>query len=424
MSWPPIQRSDCKDVCRLVDHLRQLAKPEEWVFVVGSSVLINNDLIGSAERQTYGFEGTRLRLYPSPHIDSRDFYPLEGLFAAKYVVLAQPHQFHMSPDHQRVVSTAGEAFVKAWEIAACLRPCPRPMFSTRARPYESTGGCDPLPSTCRVSLSRSDASLHACVLPTAGGLAVPARAATDASAYRSALSCIQFDESNRDAELVYLDRLPCGGAGRFCTFCFLDQQSRGVQVELVTVRSDGQMQRCGERYFAPGQAGDFRLPFDAAGGERLVLTVVPREKEPNNRGNCMVCLSSLQVERDLDDARTLPGRNPSLLYSAKPIAETAFVGSDAGTGQYPFPGDLCRESKVVSTPEGLASNSRTGQIREAQRQTLIPRRGTVRVYVTTSLHSETASSATGRTRRPWPRRAGGNALGDSFLPPTPGCWSR
>ncbi len=115
--FPPRVRNDYSEVVRLVDYLRASTSPQTPIFVASSSGLLNDDLLLKAEQVLYGPEHSTLNILSTPHIDSRDYYPLEGLLRADYVVIAQPFQYHRSAREQDVVKVVVDAFTENWEIA-------------------------------------------------------------------------------------------------------------------------------------------------------------------------------------------------------------------------------------------------------------------------------------------------------------------
>jgi hypothetical protein len=115
MRYPPLTRPDYDEVVRLIEYLRSNA-PGKEIYVVDSSSLMNYDILIKGEQAL--FEDQRLSLFASPHIDSRDFYPLEQLLQADYVIVTTPFQSHLAnPEEQKVVKVVFDAFTENWEIA-------------------------------------------------------------------------------------------------------------------------------------------------------------------------------------------------------------------------------------------------------------------------------------------------------------------
>jgi hypothetical protein len=147
-SWPPLVRSDHAEIVELVESLRDLAKPDEGIFVVASSPAINADLLRHAELALHPGQA-RLRLLRVPTVDSRDRYPLDDLLEAQHVVLVRPLQTHLRPEEQRVLGVVYDLFTTHQEIARDFAPTPvyiglaygvTVTVQSRARPTDLTTG--------------------------------------------------------------------------------------------------------------------------------------------------------------------------------------------------------------------------------------------------------------------------------------------
>lgn len=71
----------------------------------------------NAERSLYGKKNCILNILNSPQVDSRDFYPLEMLLQAEYVLVINPFQYHLTPVEQDVVKSVFDLFTENLEIA-------------------------------------------------------------------------------------------------------------------------------------------------------------------------------------------------------------------------------------------------------------------------------------------------------------------
>jgi hypothetical protein len=88
---PPLVRTDYDEVVRLVNYLRQLTPNKELIYVVGYQRLqLDSSLLIAAERVLYSPKRRTLNILFAPQVDSRDFYPIESLLQAKYVVVPNP----------------------------------------------------------------------------------------------------------------------------------------------------------------------------------------------------------------------------------------------------------------------------------------------------------------------------------------------
>ncbi|KAB8141837.1 hypothetical protein F8S13_17005 [Chloroflexia bacterium SDU3-3] len=114
---PPIYRTDYDEVRRMVDYLRDITRPDDAIYVDGSSDFFNYDTLRQAEIIFYGEQQARLNLPETPQIDSRDVYPLQLLLTSDYVVISTPFQSHINPAEQDVVRFPMDAFAQRAPIA-------------------------------------------------------------------------------------------------------------------------------------------------------------------------------------------------------------------------------------------------------------------------------------------------------------------
>ena len=123
---PPLVRSDYTTVVDLASFLRANA-PHEPLYVIAASPTLNADTLRQAEQQAYGRSDIRLYFLASPDIDSRDFYPLDSLVQAQYVILGTPLQIEMDVNQQKVVKAAYDAFAQDWAISQDFVRLPRTL---------------------------------------------------------------------------------------------------------------------------------------------------------------------------------------------------------------------------------------------------------------------------------------------------------
>lgn len=118
LSWVyrPLFRTDYDEVINLLQYLRGLPEPRNPVYVVDSSELMNNDLLRKAEQALYG-DDLKLEFQETPQVDSRDYYPLEQLVQARYVIVSSPLQTHIDPEQQKVVRFVYDVFMNDLEIS-------------------------------------------------------------------------------------------------------------------------------------------------------------------------------------------------------------------------------------------------------------------------------------------------------------------
>jgi hypothetical protein len=119
----PLFREDYKSVASLVKYLRANSHSNQKIYVAASSYTLNYSVFTVAEQQLFG--KSILPISRNSNIDSRDFYPLNGLLQAHYVVVASPYQYHVDPKEQTVVKVVVDAFKENWAIAQDFTPLPQ-----------------------------------------------------------------------------------------------------------------------------------------------------------------------------------------------------------------------------------------------------------------------------------------------------------
>jgi hypothetical protein len=127
VSKPPLRWPDYDEIVRLVRDLRHVAGRADPIYVaasgdlrsssVRSADLMLDDPFRPGVKAGDIVSGSRLYVPHTPHIDSRDGNPTTALLQAKYVVVATPVQYHLSPDEQHIVRTAVEEFTEGRPLA-------------------------------------------------------------------------------------------------------------------------------------------------------------------------------------------------------------------------------------------------------------------------------------------------------------------
>jgi hypothetical protein len=119
----PLIRSDLPELTRFINYLRDNSKPEESTYVAASSYeMLNKSIIEEAEKHLY--KKQILNIIRTSDIDSRDFYPLNGLLEAHYVAITNPIQYHINPAEQKVITIINEIFNQQDFIANDFKKVP------------------------------------------------------------------------------------------------------------------------------------------------------------------------------------------------------------------------------------------------------------------------------------------------------------
>ncbi len=138
LNMPPQVRTDYDQVVRLVNYLRQLTPKQEPIFIVGYQRLqLTSSMVRGVEQVLYAQKDRFLNILPAPEVDSRDYYPLEPLLEAQYVVVPSHLPDYSSDPTQQaavgewlpnkeygVVNVVFDAFTQNWEFAQDFQRLP------------------------------------------------------------------------------------------------------------------------------------------------------------------------------------------------------------------------------------------------------------------------------------------------------------
>lgn len=106
---PPLVRADYDEMLRLIGDIRQAAGARKAVLVIGSTDGFSDDTVRIVDEVARGDEAP-LFVLNSPHVDSRDQYPLAVLIAADVVVAPEPLPLALAPDQQGVQRVLHDLF--------------------------------------------------------------------------------------------------------------------------------------------------------------------------------------------------------------------------------------------------------------------------------------------------------------------------
>ncbi|MDA8104856.1 MAG: hypothetical protein M0Z71_05695 [Nitrospiraceae bacterium] len=104
----PLVRNDLGEIRKLLDVLGELVRNDtEGIYVVASSTIINDDILRNACRAFDYPQSFCNKIFASSHVDKKDGFP-KNLLSAGYVVVAEPEQYHLRPEDQRVIGILAE----------------------------------------------------------------------------------------------------------------------------------------------------------------------------------------------------------------------------------------------------------------------------------------------------------------------------
>jgi hypothetical protein len=122
---PPLVRKNYDKFVDFIKYLREIAVEEKAIYIASSSKILNDSLVRKAEEQLYGKNNRKLKVLKTPHIDSRDFYPLKEILQSQYAIVVNPFQHFLPAKEQDVVKVIVDAFAENWKIAQDFKRLPQ-----------------------------------------------------------------------------------------------------------------------------------------------------------------------------------------------------------------------------------------------------------------------------------------------------------
>ena len=120
----PLVRSDLRELRDLMVHLDDTTKSREGsIYVLASSYTLNDDILAHID---LGRCGVCKRLKGTAHVDKRDGLSTDSV-EAQWFVVAEPIQYHLRPEDQRVIGILAEDVLAGTGIGACYRKVEPPF---------------------------------------------------------------------------------------------------------------------------------------------------------------------------------------------------------------------------------------------------------------------------------------------------------
>jgi hypothetical protein len=297
----PMQRPDCPAVAGVVDYLRSNAAPSDIILVFASSGVMNEDLLRHADLQLHERDETRLNVLPTPQIDSRDYYPLECLLFAKYVVLAHPFQSqlpYVALDQQRVASVGYDMFAEKWEIADDFKALPKTFLlqgGVKIQIYERIRPTSPA-TALRTLLKMEAAVGHRPGTQLSWIFLNGSQFGHTFLPEARYFSRIGFQgKEPRAANMLCIDRVPRQGEVRG-KICLPEQGCLGARVILSALATDGKSTPMGETTIrSTAERRDFSLAYTIPDSSRLVLTLAAVDENDASLKSGSIQVHALQV---------------------------------------------------------------------------------------------------------------------------------
>ena len=115
---PPRRDLDYDAIRRLTEYLHNaVADRGQVVLFDASSILMNSDMISTAEQSLYGRRQSRMTILYGGQMDTIASYPLRDMLAADWIVHTEPFQSHLSVKDQGVVEAICRSLTDPWEIS-------------------------------------------------------------------------------------------------------------------------------------------------------------------------------------------------------------------------------------------------------------------------------------------------------------------
>ncbi len=111
----PQIRDDIPQIQRMVNDIDELAEEGKTVYILSSSTILNDDLV----RKAYMPDKLLAvqNVYVSSHVDLRDGFSRDFL-NADVVLVADPVQYHLGEESQRVIGILAEEFIQGRELSS------------------------------------------------------------------------------------------------------------------------------------------------------------------------------------------------------------------------------------------------------------------------------------------------------------------
>jgi hypothetical protein len=300
VSTPPLTRADYNEVVRLVDLLRQLAPSQQPIYVAASSETLNYDVMRNAEQELYGRNRSILNLLVIPVVDSQDFYPLEQLLQAQYLVLAKPLQTILaSKDEQDLVRVVFDAFTQNWEIARDFKPLPVEFtlqYGTVVTIYQRTR------PTSQETAVRTLHIIQDQIGERPGNqldwIALSNLFPSQIMSNPDKTYKLVTHPSNRNKQpktsYLYIGKLPSNQVEVTGTIALKDKRCVGLSLQISMLNNEGKVLRVSETVHYSGEPSNFRVSIQNPNAAYLLLDILSSDKN-NHIDYCSTEIKNLSV---------------------------------------------------------------------------------------------------------------------------------
>jgi hypothetical protein len=107
---PPVVRKDYEEWHRLGAYLQRTTKPTDKIMMVGSSFILNLDLLNSVFKDLQDTKDMITRFPKNPEIDHEEPAPFDAFAGSNVYIVPTPAQYHLDPASQLVIKSAADQF--------------------------------------------------------------------------------------------------------------------------------------------------------------------------------------------------------------------------------------------------------------------------------------------------------------------------
>ena len=273
----PLRRTDRAEVCRLLDYLRQIATPEDRIYVIGTGYF-NDDMVRYAEAELYC--RPKLQVAETPQDDTLCWYPTENLLDADYAVVYDPLSLDPTMEKRQTGRLPARALSKNWEISTDFTLLPE-VFSfdgkQTARVYKRVRPTS-LPVAVR-TFEKITAAMPVWPGDQAEWIYLTQRTTT--RYHRSRAYEFRLGENVPELKLLYARSAPAGGEVRGM-LKQMDNRCHRAKLSLAAINGEGRQSPLAESVVEPSAfSREVRIPFADCGQRHLMLTISPLAPGPS-----------------------------------------------------------------------------------------------------------------------------------------------
>lgn len=122
--YQPLVRNDLQEIKRLLHTLGTLSAHEkDKIYTLASSTIINGDIMRNSCSTLTAYHSVCQKILRTNDVDSRDGYPSQ-INQAKFIILADPIQYHLRPDAQKVIGIPAKELLNNYGLGKYYKRLP------------------------------------------------------------------------------------------------------------------------------------------------------------------------------------------------------------------------------------------------------------------------------------------------------------